>query len=270
MEQVTQSTNPSVSRDYDKDPIEIKNYSVYFQGGLFMFIIVFVLALWISDFNNGRFEQMHFYSFEFFRIMISIVFIAWFINYLFKLSKRFQRFPSIFVFKSMLIEHTRYLYDKDENTQHNTLHAYTSNVSALNYCVMVELPYQYGRWHHLTPWQLYRKSSIGVHIGKTTLFLRYLITYSFLVLPYKLWRLYRAGEPLSLLKKNIFIQFNNRNYFLVNIYSQKELDDLIEYFRLHDIQISDKTYFIPHLQNDGPFADKEEVWTNEFKNQGEK
>ena len=38
---------------------------------------------------------------------------------------------------------------------------------------------------------------------------------------------------------------------------------------MNNIQITNKTYFIPHLQNQGWFVDKEEVWTNEFKNQGE-
>lgn len=131
--------------------------------------------------------------------------------------------------------------------------------------MLAELQDRYGRWHHLTSWQLYRKSSIGVHIGKAALFLRYIITYTLFILPYKLWVLHRSNESYALLKKNIFIQFDNRNYLLVNIYSQKELDELIEYFKAHNIQISNKTFFIPHLQNQGWFVDKEEVWTNDFK-----
>ena len=133
--------------------------------------------------------------------------------------------------------------------------------------MMNEVPESYGRWHYLTAWQLYRKSSIGVHIGKATLFIRYIISYLFFILPYKLWRLYKSGEPYILLRKNLFIQFKNRNYLLVNIYSQKELDELLEYFQMHNIPITQKTYFIPHLQNQGWFVDKNEIWTNEFKKQ---
>ena len=71
------------------------------------------------------------------------------------------------------------------------------------------------------------------------------------------------------MKKNIFIHFNNRNYFLVNIYSQKELDELLKYFESNNITIRNKTSFLPQAQNDVPFKDKNEIWTNEFKNQGE-
>ena len=256
-------------RDYDKDPIVIKNYAVYFQGSLFFMLIMVVIYLWIGDFKNGRFERMNFYSFEFFRIIASALFILWFVSYIWKLPKRFKSFPSTFIFTNNFISHTRYLYDKDKDTHTNYLKVGIEYISYVNYCVMTELPYQYGRWHHLSSWQLYRKSSIGVHIGKATLFIRYVISYLFFILPYKLWRLYKSSESLTLLRKNIFIQFTNRNYFLVNIYSQKELDELLEYFQRHNILITQKTYFIPHLQNDGLFKDKNEIWTNEFKNQGE-
>lgn len=116
-----------------------------------------------------------------------------------------------------------------------------------------------------------RKFAIDIDFSELIIFMRYIVTYLFFILPYKLWRLYRAGEPFTLLNKNFFIQFTNRNYLLVNIYSQKDLDELLEYFQIHNIPIDQKTYFIPHLQNQGWFVDKEEIWTNEFKNQqGEK
>lgn len=257
-------------RDYDKDPIVIKNYAVYFQGTLFFLLILVIIYLWIGDFQNGRFEKMNLYSFEFFRILISFLFILWFMQYIFKLPKRFDKFPSIFTFTNNSISHVRYLYDKDEDTQKNYLKVDMKEVSNVNYCVMVEFPYQYGRWHYLSSWQLYRKSSIGVHIGKATLFIRYFLTYVLFVLPYKIYRLIKAQESLGLLSKNIFIQFHNRNYFLVNIYSQKELDELMEYFKVHNIQVTGKTYFFPHLQNDGWFVDKNEVWSDEFNQKEEK
>jgi len=63
--------------------------------------------------------------------------------------------------------------------------------------------------------------------------------------------------------------FDNRNYFLVNIYSKKEFYELLEYFNIHNIPIEDKTVFIPQAQNDSFFQDKNEIWTNNFNNEGE-
>ena len=142
-------------------------------------------------------------------------------------------------------------------------------IKEVSYCIITELTFRYGRLHYLTSWQLYRKSSIGVHIGKLVLYIRFLLIYFIFVLPYKIYRLTKSKEPYGLLKKNIFIHFNNRNYFLVNIYSQKELDELLKYFESNNITIRNKTSFLPQAQNDVPFKDKNEIWTNEFKNQGE-
>lgn len=258
-------------RDYDKSPIVIKNYAVYFQGALFFMLVLLLIYLWIGDFQNGRFEKMNFYSFEFFRIIISVLFILWFVKYLYKLPKRFEKFPSIFTFKNNTVSHIRYLYDKDEDTQKNYLEVDIKEISNVNYCVMTEFPYQYGRWNINSTWKKKRKFAIDIDFSELVLLVRYVITYLLFVLPYKIWRLYKTGEPFTLLKKNFFIQFTNRNYLLVNIYSQKDLDELLEYFKIHNIPINKKTYFIPHLQNEGWFVDKEEIWTDEFKNQqGEK
>jgi len=258
-------------RDYDKEPIVIKNYAVYFQGALLYMLALVLIYLWIGDLQNGRFEKMDYYSFEFFRIVISILFILWLIKDLLMLPKRFEKFPSIFTFKNNGLSHIRYLYDKDEDTQKNYLEVDIKEVANVSYCVMTEFPYQYGRWNIDSTWKKKRKFAIDIDFGELVLLVRYAITYLFFVLPYKLWRLYKAKEPLKLLRKNLFIQFTNRNYFLVNIYSQIDLDELLEYFKMHNIPVNQKTYFIPHLQNDGWFVDKEEKWTDEFKNQrGEK
>lgn len=257
------NTNSYVPRDYDKDPIVIKDYGAYFQLSFLMLIFLVIIVLWVFDFQNGRFETIELNSFEFFRIVIVAILLLWFIYFLYKLPKYFQAKPSFFKFSNQKFQYTEHFYDKEGIKTEFSLAV--DSVQSISFCVVAELQDRYGRLHYFSSWQLYRKSSIGVHIGKATLFLRYLITYTLFVLPYKLWRLHDAGESYSLLRKNLFIQFDNRNYLLVNIYSQKELDKLIEYFKVHNIQIVNKTYFIPHLQNQGWFVDKEEVWTNEFE-----
>jgi hypothetical protein len=257
----------NAKRDYDKNPIVIKDYGAYFQASFLMLLIPLLVILWIEDFKNGRFQNINIYSFEFIRFLVSVLFCFWFFYYLFKLSSRFQSTPSKFIFYNSCIIHTRYIYDgskyKDEIVA-------PLKIKEVSFCIVTELTFRYGRLHYLTSWQLYRKSSIGVHIGKTVLYIRFLLTYIFFILPYKIYRLTKAKEPYWLLKKNLFIHFDNRNYFLVNIYSRKELDELLKYFEAHDIPIKSKTVLIPQAQNDGPFKDKNEIWANKFDNKGEK
>lgn len=257
----------NMKRNYDKEPIIIKDYGAYFQASFLMLLVPLLIILWIGDYQNNRFQNMNLYSFEFIRLVISLAFCLWFFYYLFKLSSRFQSTPSKFIFYNSYIKHIRYMYDGSNYMDEIVAPLKIKDVS---FCVVTELTFRHGRLHYLTSWQLYRKSSIGVHIGKLVLYIRFLLTYLLFVLPYKIYRLTKAKESYGLLKKNLFIHFENRNYFLVNIYSQKELDELLEYFKVHNIPIKNKIVFIPQAQNDGPFKDKNEIWTNEFKTEGER
>lgn len=258
----------SNERNYDKEPIVIKDYGAYFQLSLLMLILLVVCILWAFDFQNGRFEIIEFNSFEFFRILIVVAGMLWFIYHLYKLPKYFQAKPSYFKFSNQKFQYIEHFYDKEGvKTEFNIS---VDSIQSISFCIVAELQDRYGRWHYLSSWKLYRKSSIGVHIGKTTIFVRYFLTYLLFILPYKAWRLYTKNESFTLLKKSIFIQFRNRNYLLVNIYSQKDLDELVKYFQTHNIYTNEKTYFIPHLQNQGWFVDEEEIWTNKFNEEGKR
>jgi hypothetical protein len=87
-----------------------------------------------------------------------------------------------------------------------------------------------------------------------------------LALPFKIYKLKKTEEPLSLLNKNIVIEFTNRNYFLVNIYSQKDFNELMMYFKRKNIPVNDKTVFLHHWQIANPtFFDKDERWCDEYE-----
>jgi hypothetical protein len=259
--EASQTKQKTVKRDYDKNPIVIIDYNVLFESYLVLLIALFGVPLLVIDIfqvlNNQ--QEMSIKLILTFCVWVYLLYII-FVDY----PKKFNKNKSTFFFFNNAIQyHHKYIQLKKED---KVLTQNINKITQVSYCIICELPDSYGRLHYLSSWQLYRKSSIGVHIGKTVLYLRYLITYLFFVLPYKLYRLKKSQEPYVLLRKNLFIQFDNRNYFLVNIYSQKELEELLEYFQLHNISVKDKTYFIPHLQNQGWFVDKNEIWTEEFKN----
>lgn len=248
-------------RNYDQNPIVIRDYGVLFESYLIVLIGLIGIPLLMNDIYKVVFENE---NFTFNILLTLIVWIYFFYLIFIDYPKKFKEHPSFFIFKENYIEYIlKYLQKKEDN-----LHLIVPivQIDHVSFCIMSELPDRYGRLHYLTPWKLYRNSSIGVHIGKVVLFLRYMTTYVLFILPYKLWRLYKSGEPLSLLRKNLFIQLKNRNYLLINIYSVRDFNNLIEYFNSHNIPIDQKTHFIPHLQNQGWFVDKEEVWSNEFDN----
>ena len=256
----------NTQRDYDKDPIVIKDYGAYFQASSVILLVLILVVLFIEDFQSYRFQNLDVYSFEFIRFVISILFCTWFIYYLYKLPNRFKLTPSKFIFYNNKIKHIRYWYDGSNKKIEVDA---PLQIAKISFCIMPELTFRHGREHYLSSWQLYRKSSIGVHIGKLVLYIRFLLMYLIFVLPYKIYRLTKAKVSYSLLKKNLFIHFKNRNYFLVNIYSKKELNELLEYFKSHNIPIENKTVFMPQAQNDGPFQDKNEIWTDDFNEKGE-
>jgi len=257
----------NMKSDYDKEPIVIINYSVLFERYLIALLLLIGIPLLIGTINKGVNYENNLSSLKLvFEIILTfyLVYIVFIQPYI-----KFKNKKSFFIFKKNSLEYNYKYLTIEKNDIHLSMDI--NEIKSISHCIVCELPESYGRWHYLTSWQLYRKSSIGVHIGKLTLFIRYLITFIIFILPQKIWRLYKSGESYSLLSKNLFIQFNNRNYFLVNIYSQSDLDILIKYFSEHNILITDKTYFIPHLQDQGWFVDKEEIWTtnlNKDENNG--
>jgi len=250
-------------RNYDENPIKIIDYGVLFELSIGIIIFTIAFPFIVIDLNN-IYQSRIFFNFEALRVYVLISVATWFFyKFFISYPNNFKNNKSYFLFTNEFVEYYYFGENKDYKEIQSKIEL--SQIRQIDFCIICELPHRYARWHKLTAWQLYRQSSIGVHIGKATIFLRYLVQYILFVFPYKLWRLYKTNEELSLLNKNIFIHFSNRNYFLVNIYKKNELNDLLEYFKCKNINISKSTHFIPHLQNHSLFMDKEEIWTNDFK-----
>lgn len=241
--------------------IKIIDYGVLFELSVILLLIAVDIPLIFIDIKNILSNGLY-YGFESLRVLAMILLLIW-LTYIFfvKHPKKFGNNKSYFLFSNDSIE---YHHPETYATKSVNFTIPLNEIQYIDYCIVTELHNRYGRLHHLTAWQLYRKSSIGVHIGKATLFLYYSIIYIFLAFPYRMWRLFKSGESTELLYQNLLISFNNRNYFVVNIYSKEELDELIKYFSENKIPIRGKTHFIPHLQNQGWFVDKEEKWTDNF------
>lgn len=257
-------------RDYDKEPLIIKNYSVYFALSYYLLLcfICFIVIGYciITKHNVVRLEI------EILAELVGVYVLIYLILSTIKNHKYQRENPSYFEFTNKdinsflnfqffdsIIKKTN-LISKNFKTIPNP----ALNLEKVYFCVVCELQSNYGRFHYFTPYELYKKSSIGVHIGKIVLYMKHLVLYLIFVLPYKIYKLKKSGEPLWLLKKNFVIRCKNRNYLLVNVYSTKEYNELLQYFQSLNIEIENKTKFIPHIQNDGWFQDKNEIWSDDF------
>ena len=142
--------------------------------------------------------------------------------------REFLNKTKFFSFSSEQIYHIEYVYvNKVESKEKIAL---VKDVEKVYFCVISELDSRYGKFHFFTPYQLYKKSSIGVHFNKTKDFIRYPLVYLIFALPFKIYKLKKSGEPLWLLRKNFVIRMKNRNYFLVNCYSRDDYFELLQYF----------------------------------------
>lgn len=207
--------------NYDENPIIINDYGALFLAGWYIIlysILVFVFAF--SDYGL---------LYRIYLIALPGSVLLYFLYNIYVFAPRvFKQKPSFFRFSNEQIYHVEYVYvNKVESKEKIAL---VQDVEKVYFCVISELDRRYGRFHFFTPYQLYKKSSIGVHFNKTRDFIRYLLVYLIFVLPFKIYKLKKSGEPLWLLRKNFVIRMKNRNYFLVNCYSRDDYFELLRYF----------------------------------------
>ena len=159
-------------RNYDKEPIKIIDRAVYFQEkSLFLSIVLFYSAYT----TNATFMDI-IKGDDLFMVLCAVVlFIAqiwWYVKCNFQ--------ASYFTFYN-----DKLFYNFMQGTEPNKICNLT-DIEKISFCVLSELMDSFGRFHYLTSYELYKKSSIGVHIGKLALFLYYTINFILLVLPFKI------------------------------------------------------------------------------------
>ncbi|MDR1007341.1 MAG: hypothetical protein LBL65_02095 [Campylobacteraceae bacterium] len=252
-------------RDYDKEPIVVKDYGVFFgvirAGIIIFFLMIFILY---NIFSIVFLDK----NFNYIKICFEIAIVLFFLFTLVVIfPKEAAQRLSIFKFTNDRICYKEFKYNKNQNYTEifDERLIYNKYIKQVSFCIVAEVWQRYGRKHYLSSWGLFKKSPIAIPLTKLLEFASYLLGY-LPVLPIKIYKLTKAKEPLSLLKKNIVIEFTNRNYFLVNIYSQKEFDELMIYFKSKNISIQNKTAFLYHWQVlNKYFMYKEEAWCDEHE-----
>jgi hypothetical protein len=252
-----------LTRDYNKNPIVIKDY-----GDLFREIFPVVL-IWIFFFCK---DVKIIFSGEIFEIVSNNFFFAikpiiimplattvMIVYFYFQIKKIFEG-NAYFKFTNNKVYCNYYerLFLKP-GIRLATKNVNVDLIEKISFCIMSDFPFRYGRNMKKKP-----KVSTFAIFFRTVY---YTLLYFFSILPCRLYKLIKNKELLNLLNKNIVITFKNENYFLVNIYSKKDLDDLLLYFKSKNIDIDNKSKFIYHLQNIGTrwqFPNKYEQWCEKF------
>ncbi len=243
-----------IKRDYDKEPIILKNYNSPFVLAFMFLLYIIVAPMIIKDIQNGLLDQINTESIKAIFILIAPFWIMY--DVFFKKTEVVE--PISFHFSN---ESICFQAEKDDKS----LIAPTDKIKEVAFCIIPNLPEKYGRLNFNFSWKKSKSKMIfSMELGEMFLFLFY-TTIFLILLPLKIYQLTKHKEPYGLLRKNIFIVFENRNYFVLKIQSQKDFDDIIQYFLSHEVKIKDKTYFIPHLQNKSSiFVDKNEIWSDDF------
>jgi hypothetical protein len=252
-------------RDYDKEPIVIRDYGM-FADVVLSIVIIFCLVVFASyKLYIGIYIDK---NFTYINIGVSCIFITFLLVSVFIIfQKEVKKNLSFFKFTNDKINYRIFRNNKNPNYTEvfDERTAYNKYMKRISFCIMSEPRERYGRKHYLSSWGLFRKSTIAIPLEKLLEFIFHFIKY-LLILPFKIHKLKKAREPLFLLKKNIVIEFTNRNYFIVNIYSQKELDELMRYFASQNVFIDNKTVFLHHWHVANKYwINKEETWCDEYE-----
>ena len=180
-------------RDYDKEPLIINDYTVYhvFSWNIFTCILCFLLLSYnlITTGATGKFSAFG---------IISLIFATYtFIRFRISAEQNFSKNLSYFYFSNSLIRYNGNMEIKNSIISETKIAPVSSaNISSVHFCVVCELETSYGRFHYLSSYELYRYSSIGVHIGKLVLYIKHLMLYLIFALPYKIYKLKKSSEPL--------------------------------------------------------------------------
>ena len=174
-------------RNYDENPIIINDYGALFLAGWYIIIHCIILSALILG-DSSLFVRAIF-------IVLEACIVVFFLHETYIFAPRvFKQIPRFFRFSSEQIYHIEHIYSKEVQSREKI--ALVKDVEKVYFCVISELDRRYGRFHFFTPYQLYKKSSIGVHFNKTRDFIRYLLVYLIFALPFKIYKLKKSGEPL--------------------------------------------------------------------------
>ena len=215
----------------------IKNYAYLFNLFMPLILIAVTVALYIIwKYLRILAVEGGEVNYSFYASIVALTFFVW---HVLEGVKNFQKKPPIFIFNESQII---YDYYKNDYRHRRIVKKDIKDIVKVRYILHSEAPYQYGIVNKKSLIKRFFSDDIGdafMHLivyflGFTSLLLN---------LPIKIIILFKNKEPLSLLYKNLFIEFNDGTAMIINMYKQKHYESVESFFRQNNKEV-DKTTII--------------------------
>ena len=211
-----------------KNKISIKNYASLLNllmplrlAALFIILYVIWKYIKILAMDGGEIKYT-FYA--------SIIAMIFFVSDVFDTIKNFKKNPPVFIFDENQIT---YDYYKNDYRYRHVVKQNIEDIVSIRHILHSEAPYQYGAVYKKSLVKRFFKDDIGdnfIHLIAHFLgFISLLIN-----LPIKILILFYNKEPLSLLYKNLFIEFNDGTAMIINIYREKDYEEISKIMHKND------------------------------------
>ncbi|MSN96591.1 hypothetical protein F1B92_05330 [Campylobacter sp. FMV-PI01] len=221
---INQSSN---KKDYDKEPIIVKDYGNFYHIFIYISFFVVVIAIcgkdaWIRDgIYQGKVQIV---------TGAIVVFILSFL--LIKNSiKYFQKSKQVFIFNSNSLKYSCYGEETIKSID---------KISAISHLFIAGNTTGKNIYQNRSIFQLFFKTDILELFFYLFSVIYTTILHLIFILPFRIF----FQKAFFILNKNFLILFEDGSFMSIIINNQKEYNEIKKYFKYHNININDKVKFI--------------------------
>jgi hypothetical protein len=224
--------------------IVIKNYSPLFNIFMPLLVIALSVALYIIwkylkilALEGGEIK----YSFY-----ASIVAVMFYVSHIFDTIKNFRKKPPVFTVDANQII---YNYYKTDYRHRRAIRRAIKEIAGIRHILHSEAPFQYGAINKKSLIGRFFKNDIGDNFLHLVAYLLGL-TSLLLNLPTKTMLLLYNNEPLSLLRQNLLIEFEDGMAMIVNMYKMDDYKRIVQIFEANGKQIDNRLVLNIYLKEE--------------------
>lgn len=234
-----------IHRDYDKDPIIIKNIDEIFSGSVVVVALVIMYIYIMIDKNLSIIDLIN--AEGGFVSLIGFIFLCVII---YEMILSYKNGKTIYKISNDKISYI----STEKNIVKNC-----NEITKINHILIRGHIYGYNQYQHRTFFQMLFKTDILELFFYICGYL-YNIVFSILIyVPYYL--------IFTRFYKNLIIHFNNEHFLVLMFNNKKDYNEVIEYLKIKNLQIENKTQFIQMVQEEDIFKILKGVFNEKKWNQ---
>jgi hypothetical protein len=231
---------------YNENKIIIKNYSYLFNSFsplmLFLGFAIPIAVIWkyMNIFLIGEGDiNLTFY--------ISVIALSYMIKVAIQRLHGFKLKPPVFI-----ISEDNLIYDHfvEDYKFRNIVKKDVASILRVKFIVNSETINSYGKVNKNSLIKRFFKDDIGDGFIWLVTYYLGLISFFFFYMPIKIVVLLKNREKLSLLKKNLLIEFNDQTAYVINIYSESDYEKVYSILKKNQIKIDNKIVLSINLKKE--------------------